>query len=163
MEKIGLRLTPDEGILKQVAYAQPPLPVVFDLDESEFKRKGATGAVLQPEEFESVIDQGLRAQLNMESLLTGLLYIDLGFHPDTRAQLFIQPGSGHYPEIPTIPTDMEQIRENATKALAKIGNIDFNKLVDEITDAGISVRQLASAPELHQAIASIARIVGDPR
>ena len=57
---------------------------------------------------------------------------------------------------------MEEIRENATKALAKIEKIDFNKLVNAITDAGISVKQLAGDPDLHQAIDSINRIVGDP-
>jgi paraquat-inducible protein B len=98
----------------------------------------------------------------MESLLTGLLYIDLGFHPDHPAHFFIQPGSGPYPEIPTIPTDMEQIRDNATKALAKIEKIDFNKLVDAITNAGNSVNQLAGDPELHKVIDSINQIVADP-
>lgn len=160
--KIGLRLTPDEGMLKQVAFAQLPLPVVFELDEREFKSKGATGAALAPKEFQNLIDQGLRAQLNMESLLTGMLYIDLGFHPGAPARLFIQPGSGPYPEIPTVPTDLEQIREDATKALAKIEKIDFNKLIDAITDAGISVQRLASDRDLHQAIDSINRIVRDP-
>jgi paraquat-inducible protein B len=162
VKKIGLRLTPGEGEPRQVSYGQLPLPVIIQLDERQLKSKGGTGAALEPEEFQSLIRQGARAQLNMESLLTGLLYIDLGFHPEQPAQFFIQPGSGPYPEIPTIPTDMEQIRENATKALAKIGKIDFNKLVDAITDAGISVTQLAGDPKLHQAIASIARIVRDP-
>jgi phospholipid/cholesterol/gamma-HCH transport system substrate-binding protein len=162
VEKIGLRLTPGEGVLRQVSYSQRPLPVIFQLNEKEFKRKGASGQALEPEEFQGLIQQGLRAQLNMESLLTGLLYIDLGFHPDQPAQFFIEPGSGPYPEIPTIPTDMEQIREDATKALAKIEKIDFNKLIDSITDAGISVKQLAGDPELHQAIDSFNRIVGDP-
>lgn len=162
VKKIGLRLTPDEGMLKQVPFAQLPLPVIFELDEREFRSKGATGAALAPKEFQSLIDQGLRAQLNMESLLTGMLYIDLGFHPDTPAHLYIQPGSGPYPEVPTIPTDLEQIREDATKALAKIERIDFNKLINAITDAGISVKQLAGDPDLHQAIDSINRIVRDP-
>jgi paraquat-inducible protein B len=162
VEKIGLRLTSGEGELRQVSYAQMPLPVIFQLDEREFKSKGATGAALEPEEFQTLIQQGLRAQLNMESLLTGLLYVDLGFHPEMPAKFYIQPGSGPYPEIPTIPTDMEQIREDATKALAKIEKIDFNKLVDAITDAGISVKQLAGDPELHKAIDSFNRIVSDP-
>jgi paraquat-inducible protein B len=162
VEKIGLRLTPGEGVLRQVRYSEMPLPVIFQLDEKEFKRKGATGAALEPEEFQGLIQQGLRAQLNMESLLTGLLYIDLGFHPDQPAQIFIEPGSGPFPEIPSIPTDMEQIREDATKALAKIEKLDFNKLIDSITDAGISVKQLAADPQLRQAIASFSRIVGDP-
>ena len=162
VKKIGLRLTPGEGVLRQVAFAQLPLPVIFELDEREFKSKGASGEALKPEEFQNLIQQGLRAQLNMESLLTGLLYVDLGFHPHSPAQFFIEPGSGPYPEIPTIPTDMEQIREDATKALAKIEKIDFNKLINAITDAGISVKQLAGDPELHQAIDSINRIVADP-
>jgi paraquat-inducible protein B len=162
VKTIGLRLTPEEGTLKQAEFSQLPLPVVFELDERELKNKGATGQALLPEEFKRLLDQGLRAQLNMESLLTGLLYIDLGFHPGTPAQFFIEPGSGPYPEIPTIPTDMEQIREDATKALAKIEKIDFNRLINAITDAGISVKDLAGDPELHQAIESINRIVKDP-
>ncbi len=173
VQTIGLRLTPEEGKLKYDLLvrtaenrSQPvawPLPVVFQLDERELKNKGATGAALEPKEFENLVfSQGLRAQLNMESFLTGLLYIDLSFHPETAVHLFIQPGTGAYPEIPTIPTDMEQIREDATKALAKIEKVDLNKLVNSITDAGISVKELAADPELHQAIASIDRIVGDP-
>ena len=162
VKKIGLRLSPSEGVLRQVAFNQLPLPVIFELDEREFKSKGATGDALKPEEFQNLIQQGLRAQLNMESLLTGLLYVDLGFHPHSPAQFFIEPGSGPMPEIPTIPTDMEEIRENATKALAKIEKIDFNKLINAITDAGISVKQLAGDPDLHHAIDSINRIVNDP-
>jgi paraquat-inducible protein B len=162
VKKIGLRLSPSEGVLRQVAFNQLPLPVIFELDEREFKSKGATGDALRPEEFQNMIQQGLRAQLNMESLLTGLLYVDLGFHPHSPAQFFIEPGSGPMPEIPTIPTDMEEIRENATKALAKIEKIDFNKLINAITDAGISVKQLAGDPDLHHAIDSINRIVNDP-
>jgi len=162
VEKIGLRLTPGEGVLRQVRSSQMSLPVIFQLDEKEFKRKGATGAALEPEEFQGLIQQGLRAQLNMESLLTGLLYIDLAFHPEQPAHFYIKPGSGPFPEIPTIPTDMEQIREDATRALAKVEKIDFNKLVDSITDAGISVSQLAGDPQLRKTIESIDEIVADP-
>jgi paraquat-inducible protein B len=98
----------------------------------------------------------------MESLLTGMLYIDIGFHPDTPLRLHLVPGSGPYPEIPTIPTQLEQIREDATKALAKIGEVDFKKLGDSISDAGLAIKQLASDPDLHQAIAAINHIVEDP-
>ncbi len=46
--------------------------------------------------------------------------------------------------------------------MAKIEKVDLNKLVNSITDAGISVKELASDPELHQAIASIDHIASDP-
>lgn len=57
---------------------------------------------------------------------------------------------------------MEQIQENATKTLAKLETIDLNGLVVLITGAGVSVKQLAADPKLHQAIASLNQIVSDP-
>jgi paraquat-inducible protein B len=112
--------------------------------------------------MDALIKAGLRAQLATESILTGILYIDIGFHPNTPPRLYLVPGSGPFPEVPTVPTQLEQIREDATKALAKIGEIDFKKLGDSITAAGQSIDRLASDPDLHQAIASVNRIVGDP-
>ena len=162
VKQISLRLHEGQGEIRQVNIAHMPMPVILELDEREFRSKGGKSTAFQQAEIDTLIKQGLRAQLNMESLLTGLLYVDLDFHPHTPVHLYVEPGSGPYPEIPTIPTQMEQIRDDATKALAKIGEVDFKKLVDSITDAGLSVKQLAGDPELHQAIASINRIVGDP-
>jgi paraquat-inducible protein B len=160
--QISLRLHARQGELRQISIAQQPMPVILELDEKEFRGKGGRSEVFKQEELDRLIQHGLRAQLNMESLLTGLLYIDLDFHPHAPLNLYVEPGSGPYPEIPTVPTDMEQIRENATKALAKLEKVDFNALIASITDAGISVKQLAGDPELKQAIASVNRIVGDP-
>jgi paraquat-inducible protein B len=162
VEQISLRLHEGQGVLRQVSVAQEPMAVIVQINEREFKSKGGGGKAFERGRLEELIKQGLRAQLAMESLLTGMLYIDLDFHPHAPLNLYIEPGSGPYPEIPTIPTQLEQIREDATKALAKIGEIDFKKLGDSITDAGESVRELAGDPELRQAIGSINRIVGDP-
>jgi paraquat-inducible protein B len=96
-----------------------------------------------------MLKSGLRAQLATESILTGILYIDIGFHPETPLNLYLVPGSSPYSEVPTIPTQLEQLQEEVTKSLAKIGQVDFKKLGDSITDAGISVKELAGDPKLH--------------
>jgi paraquat-inducible protein B len=75
VSEIRLRPTPSEGQLKPSAEAI--LPVIIDIDESQLKSRGATGAALKREELNNLIRRGLRAQLNTESFLTGLLYIDL--------------------------------------------------------------------------------------
>ena len=162
VKQISLSLHEGQGELRQISIARMPMPVILELDEREFNSKGGKSEAFQQKELDQMIKDGLRAQLNMESLLTGLLYVDLDFHPNTPVNLYVQPGSGPYPEIPTIPTSLEQIREDATKALAKIEKVDFNKLVDSLTDAGVAVAGLAGDHELHQAIASVNRIVGDP-
>ena len=43
VRRIGLRLLPDQGQLRQIRFSQLPLPVVIELDERELKGKGGTG------------------------------------------------------------------------------------------------------------------------
>jgi paraquat-inducible protein B len=162
VKQISLRLREGEGELRQINIAQQPLAVLIEVDEREFRSLGGRGSALKQAELDNLIKHGLRAQLGMESLLTGILYIDIGFHPKSALNLYLEPGSGPYPEVPTIPTQMEQIREDATKALAKIGEVDFKGLGDAIKQAGISIKELAADPKLRHALASIDRIVSDP-
>src|ERR1043166_8904494 len=63
---------------------------------------------------EEAIALGLRAQLVSESLVTGLLYIELDFHPGTPATLVNDP-SIKYPEIPTLPTALERVEVQASE------------------------------------------------
>lgn len=69
---------------------------------------------------DALIARGLRAQLKTQSLLTGLLYIQLDFHPDKPPVL--APIDLEYTQIPTIPTDLEllarQMEEIDLSALA---------------------------------------------
>jgi len=162
VKQISLNLHPGEGELRQISVSRRPMPVLIELDEREFRARGGKSMALGQEEIDKLVKAGLRAQLQMESLLTGLLYIDLDFHPNAPLNLYVEPGSGPYPEIPTIQTQLEEIQRDVAKAVAKIGTIDFNKLTDAITDAGLAVKELAGDPDLHQAIDSINRLVGDP-
>lgn len=162
VKQITLRLREGQGELRQVNIAKQPMAVVLEVDEREFEAIGGRTKALSQSQLDALIKAGLRAQLATESILTGILYIDIGFHPSTPPLLYLVPGSGPFPEVPTVPTQLEQIREDVTKALAKVGEVDFKKLGDSITGAGQSIDRLASDPDLHQAIASVNRIVGDP-
>lgn len=76
-----------------------------------------------------MIERGLRAQLQLQSLLTGLLYIQLDFHPNqpprfTAEELEKYDIPEEYMIIPTIPTDMERL----TRGLQEI---DFAMLADD--------------------------------
>ena len=56
---------------------------------------------------DALIARGLRAQLKTQSLLTGLLYIQLDFHPDKPPVL--ADLKSEYTQIPTIPTEMDEL------------------------------------------------------
>lgn len=87
---------------------------------------------------EELIKSGLRAQLNTQSLLTGLLYIELDFHPKTAAHLV--KINSPYLQIPTIETDLERF----TKTLQ---NIDFSKLNTQIENISSSIDSLVSSKD----------------
>ena len=87
---------------------------------------------------EELIKSGLRAQLNTQSLLTGLLYIELDFDPKTAAHLVNI--NSPYLQIPTIETDLERF----TKTLQ---NIDFSKLNTQIENISSSIDSLVSSKD----------------
>ena len=130
------------------------MPVIIDLDRSQLLARGGTGEALETAGFDNLIKQGMRAQLATESLLTGLLYIDLDLHPNTPLKFVLEPG-GPYREIPTVQTDLEQLQERLTKALDKFEKIDFQALVVSITDAANSIKTLTGSPELKATLESL--------
>jgi paraquat-inducible protein B len=151
---IRLRLSPAEGRLRDEA-GNLRLPVVLELDRSQLIARGGTGAAVEQAGFDDFIRRGMRAQLRTESLLTGLLYIDLDIHRGAPLDLVIVPGSGPYREIPTVPTQLEAVQEQAQKALAKLDQIDLQALVTSITTAANSINNLASSPSLKATLDSL--------
>jgi paraquat-inducible protein B len=150
---IELRLLPSQGRIRP-NIRDLRLPVIIDLDRSQLLARGGTGEALETAGFDNLIKQGFRAQLATESLLTGLLYIDLDLYPNTPLKFVLEP-NGPYREIPTIQTNLEQLQERLTKALDKFEKIDFGALVASITDAANSIKTLTGAPELRATLESL--------
>jgi paraquat-inducible protein B len=150
---IELRLLPSQGRLRPEIKGLR-LPVIIELDRSQLVARGGTGEALETAGFDSLIKQGLRAQLATESLLTGLLYVDLDLHPRTPIKYVLEPG-GPYPEIPTIKTDLAQLQERLMETLDKLEKIDFQGLVVSITDAANSIKTLTGSPELKATLESL--------
>lgn len=76
------------------------------LVEAELRGKNIRRLGDNPDDVtDELISRGLRAQLNTQSLLTGLLYVQLDFHPEREAILV--DIDSPYTQIPTIPTSLE--------------------------------------------------------
>jgi paraquat-inducible protein B len=132
------------------------LPVIVSIDRSQLTARGGTGEALGTQGFEQMIARGMRAELNTESQITGLLFIDLDFHPNTPLQLQLQPG-GPYREIPTVPTTLESVLKQVTDAFKKLDQIDFKGLLAAFDSAADSINNLASSPNLQAALVSLQR------
>jgi len=88
------------------------IPVYIDIEQHpdpSGKASAQSSAEIAGTTIAQLIDQGMRAQLKISSLLTGKLYIDLDFHPNTQVELHSK--ATDLIEIPTLPSGLEQITQ----------------------------------------------------
>lgn len=77
------------------------VPVIIELTASKLKLIGRHDR--SEEAFvDFLVKNGLRASLNTQSLISGALFIDLSFHPETPVHLV--KSSMNYYQIPTLPS-----------------------------------------------------------
>ena len=138
------------------------IPVIIEIDLEKLTARGATAVATENAESfrEAIIKQGLRGQLLMESLVTGLLYVGLDFFPDTPIRLVQQPSSHYkYPEIPTTPTSLELAQDAVTQLIHKIEEIDFKGVAKSLLDTVDGVKQLVNSPALKASLASLQQTI----
>jgi paraquat-inducible protein B len=90
------------------------IPVYLKLEPDRVTLvSGATGAPM----LRRLIAAGLRAKLESESLVTGQMLVDLDFIPGARGATEADAGTDpEIPEIPAITSDLQQLREELTRA-----------------------------------------------
>lgn len=144
------------GSAREAVETETPvrIPVLIELDPEKILSRGGGGVDLNdPERMKEAIQRGLRAQLLSESFVTGVLYIDLDFHP-TRPPYTLTQNSP-YMEIPTMPTPLERVQTSVTRLLEQMDQINFADMVSSITKAANSIDKFASSPKLEATLASL--------
>jgi paraquat-inducible protein B len=124
------------------------VPVYFDVVEGSIDVLGSAPRGLKG--IQRWIDVGLRAQLKSQSLITGKLYLDLDLHPDAPADY-----KGLDPkvlEMPTVPTEMQQIRREARAVIDRLTALPLEELLARLTSAAAGLDRLLNKPELAQAV-----------
>ena len=119
------------------------IPVYVELDPKKFL---VIGKVTDEEELDKVlIQKGLRATLELQSMVTGQLMINLDFHPGKPAKLI--GFDKRFPEIPTIKSGLEKLLESADEIPLKEL---FNKLLSAIegVDKVVNSPKFSSSLEL---------------
>lgn len=108
--------------------------VEADIEEDNIRYRGESNV----DQTQGLINRGLRAQLNSQSLLTGLLYIELDFHPQSEVNL--PSVDSPYLQLPTIPTNLERLAK-------KLQEIDISKLTGQLESISDGINSLVSSDE----------------
>jgi len=110
------------------------------------KRINSRGTRINSEFFDEAIKNGMRAQLNFQSFLTGLLYVELDFYPDTPVKLYGLQND--YRELPTVATQFEEL----SKSFAEM---DIKGTVSHINDVAIELNNIIKSGQIQTTIKNI--------
>jgi paraquat-inducible protein B len=126
--------------------------VEADINRDSYETKGGVSDDISHQ----LVDKGLRAQLGSQSLLTGLLYIQLDFHPNSEIKL-VEIDSP-YTQIPTIPTDLQRITQ-------ELQSMDFGAIAKDIESIAKGIEHFISAEsfqnlpdDLHNTLSSLTEV-----
>lgn len=130
------------------------IPVIVEFVHKTVEPK-EMGVTTPQETLEVLVQRGLRAQLQAESLLTGQLLVQLDFFPEAPpGQLTIDPDTKLI-EIPTIPSVLQQVSETVMRALNRISQLPIEQLVTGVEQSLTSVNKLVTSPEVKDAIQNL--------
>ena len=140
--------------------------VEYEIDIKSLRTQLGTYVNLsQQPVLDQQIKDGLRAQLQMESIVSGMLYIELNYRKDAKPPE-LEPRATKWPEIPTTPSLMAALGTGAGSVVAEVVRVLFkvNEMlaaidIPEINAAVVasaqSVQRLVDAPELRAALKEV--------
>jgi paraquat-inducible protein B len=128
------------------------IPVYVELVPNKIVRVRGKAA---PEKYiQMLVERGMRAQLQVQSMVTSQLMVNFDFHPDKPIKLVgIET---EYPEIPTIPSSFEELSK-------RIKDLPLDELINKLLLTVEGIERKVNSPELDKSITSLNEGVKDVR
>lgn len=126
------------------------IPVLVDIEPKRFL--GYHRAEDSKVNLRRLIEAGLRARLELQSVVLGQLMVELDFHPDTPVKL-VGDESG-YPEIPTIQSGMQELARTIEK-------LPIDQLASKLTSAIAGIERAVNSPDVTESISNLNQTLKD--
>jgi paraquat-inducible protein B len=146
------------GILIQIDQRDKTfqVPVQYEIDLARLTTQLGTFVDLDdPTVLRAQIADGLRAGLQMESMVTGQLYIELSYRSDP-APPELERTATAFPEIPTTPSLMAALGTGAGSLVADMMKVLFqvNQMLADVDMRGINAAVVSSAEAVERLVNS---------
>jgi paraquat-inducible protein B len=136
---------------------EPPLVrVLYEIDADNLLNKfGLRINIFDRNVHNKAVENGFRAKLDFESLISGQLYIALDFYKEPSPAILEEQGNSGPFEVPAQPSDIEALLANLTKAIGNLGNIDFQALAKDLQTLLTTARSSIESMHLDQLAGSL--------
>jgi len=131
------------------------IPVIYEIDEGRLVSRGGSAALLQdPDSIAWLIDLGLRAQLVLESFVTGRRYVGLDLLPDTAVDT-LETNELSIAQIPVVSTGFEELEQKLHSLVAQLDQVRLDSMVASFGDAARAAEAVLKTPEIAEALARL--------
>lgn len=117
----------------------------------------ALASSMNTKTVDDLLARGFRGQLQLQSFVIGLLFVDLNFYPGAPMGLVDIPSE--YRELPTIPTALEQVAETARQVMEQLGELPLEQLLSDISTILQRINLIITARETDQALQALTSIL----
>ena len=119
------------------------IPVLIEIEPQRAGLLPETGEREPRERMKLFLERGFRAQLRTANLITGQLAVELDFFPDAPP---VEPDfSGPYPEIPTIPTPLQEITSGLAQLINRAREMPLEDIGEELRGLLVELRELGGS------------------
>ncbi|HEY8218614.1 MAG TPA: MlaD family protein [Methylobacter sp.] len=105
---------------------------------------------------DSLVAAGFRARLEMQSLLTGLLYIDFDVHRD-KPPVFTGLEYQGLLELPAIPTTVDEIRNTAEQVVKRINELPLEDIVQNLSASLREINNFLASEDFNNSKVALAK------
>ena len=161
--------------------------VVCEFDRNRMTDvRGGEIDVSSRNELQSLVDHGLRAQLDVVGLATGLLVVELDFMDPAQHPVETLFNDSPYPVVPSVISTISEFQASAIDILTRVRRIDFEGLTNDLKrlledartqvdsvdfkgltaqwqKAGTAVTAVASSPQIAETFANLNTTLADLR
>ncbi|MDR0352109.1 MAG: MlaD family protein [Opitutaceae bacterium] len=143
----------DLSVCMNRASGDSVVAVVCELNRSMITNEnGEPVQVTDAEDLDHMISKGLRAQLGILGLATGLLFVELDFldpalYPSTTP---MTPTPGHMSVVPSVPSASTELQSSLTELISKLKSADIGGLLTDARATMSAIRAQAEGLQLRQ-------------
>ena len=143
----GLKIGKVEGIFISSSknIKESSVSVVYSIDIDQLRRKTGTDFKDYSDWMDEQIAEGLRAKLNYQSIVTGMLYIELDFIADKGEKYDLKYGGTRFKEIPAAKSGLSELAKGFEKTMADVAKIDFAGIGQNVHSAIVKVNEKLDA------------------
>jgi paraquat-inducible protein B len=136
-------------------------PVVIEIDPAllqdlSVQQSGGHSKKQRMQDAQRMIDAGLKGRLETQSLLTGLLYVDLNFYSDKPINL-VKLDYKNLPELPSVPTTVDEIRNTADEIFNRVRQLPLEEITKNMADTLNSMHGLLESDDTKKSMAALAK------